>query len=102
MGEKAAILTAEFNKKKAMEDMAIQSYSLQKKWYDQEMKLAADYESVRQKGLKSNIATPGLTATPAVAAAPMMTTAAAPVTYAAPAAYAAPATYAAPTTAYAA
>merc|ERR1712216_346884 len=45
--EKAAILTAEFNKKKAMEDMAIQSYQLQKKWYDQEMSLAKDYEKVR-------------------------------------------------------
>merc|ERR1719263_126824 len=45
--ERAAIATADFNKKKAMEDMALQSYSLQKKWYEQEMKLAADYESVR-------------------------------------------------------
>merc|ERR1719263_1786899 len=89
--ERAAIAVGEFNKKKAMEDMAVASYQLQKKWYDQEMKLAADYESVRAKGSRAGVVTPGLTATPA----------AAPVAYAAPATYAAPAAYAAPTTAYA-
>merc|ERR1711967_212401 len=110
--ERAAIAVGEFNKKKAMEDMAIASYQLQKKWYDNEMKLAADYESVRAKGSKA-VVTPGLSATPAAAiapvaapmtyAAPTTTAYAAPATYAAPAAYAAPATYAASaTTAYAA
>merc|ERR1719263_537400 len=89
--ERAAIAVGEFNKKKAMEDMAIQSYALQKQWYDQEMKLAADYESVRAKGSRA-VVTPGLSATPAAAVA-------APVAYAAPAttayaAYAAPTTYA--------
>merc|ERR1712070_1132986 len=88
--ERAAVAVATYNTKKAMEDMALQSYGLQKKWYEQEMKLAADYESVRAKGSKA-VVTPGIGATPAAAVA-------APVAYAAPTTYAAPAAYAAPTT----
>merc|ERR1719440_2563712 len=95
--ERAAIATAEFNKKKAMEEMAVKSYQLQQTWYDQEMKLAVDYEKVRAKGSNA-VMTPGIAATPAMAAAPAFPSYAAPVTTAAPAttAYAAPATYAAP------
>merc|ERR1719440_237273 len=93
--ERAAIATADYNKKKAMEDMALQSYSLQKKWYENEMALAKDYEKVRAAGSKAVVTPSAFGAAPAMAAAP--------VTTAAPVAYAAPTTaYAAPTTAYAA
>merc|ERR1719181_1648612 len=62
--ERAAIAVAEFNKKKAMEDMAIQSYGLQKKWYDQEMKLVGEYEAVRGKAAAQGIITPDLVGAP--------------------------------------
>merc|ERR1719487_2895787 len=51
--ERAAIMIEEFKKKKAMEDMAAQSYKLQKEWYDQEARLMAQYQSVARAGAQN-------------------------------------------------
>merc|ERR1740130_1513286 len=50
--ERAAIAIAEYNKKRALEDMAAKSYQLQKQWYDGEAKLMAQYQAARQAGLQ--------------------------------------------------
>merc|ERR1712070_807427 len=49
--EVAAIAIADYNKKAALEKMAAQSYQLQKTWYDQEMKLVGDYQTVMKAGV---------------------------------------------------
>jgi len=48
--EAAAIAVAEYSKKKALEDMSVKSYQLQKNWYDQETKLQAEYQAAMKKG----------------------------------------------------
>lgn len=57
--EIAAIAVADYNKKKALEEMSIKSYQLQKSWYEHEMKLTAEYQKVMKAGSKSVI-TPGM------------------------------------------
>jgi len=47
--ERAAILVAEYGKKKALEDMAVKSYQLQKNWFDQETKLQSEYQATLKK-----------------------------------------------------
>jgi hypothetical protein len=61
--ENAAIAVADYNKKKALEDMAAKSYQLQKTWYDNEMRLTAEYQKVMKAGSKSVI-TPSLPVAP--------------------------------------
>jgi hypothetical protein len=61
--EVAAIAVADYNKKKALEDMANKSYQLQKTWYDNEMKLTAEYQKVMKAGSKSVI-TPSMPVAP--------------------------------------
>jgi len=61
--EVAAIAVADYNKKKALEDMAAKSYQLQKTWYDNEMKLTAEYQKVMKAGSKSVI-TPSMPVAP--------------------------------------
>merc|ERR1711959_490753 len=51
--ERAAVMIADYNKRKAMEDMAIKSAQLQKQWYDGEAKLMAQYQAVMQAGSKA-------------------------------------------------
>merc|ERR1719473_1132118 len=63
--EMAAIAIADYNKKKALEEMSVKSYQLQKQWYDSEMKLTAEYQKVMKTGSKS-VLTPGLPQVPAV------------------------------------
>lgn len=46
--ERCAVAVAEFNKKRAMEEMSAQSWSLQQKWYQNEQKMMADYNQVMQ------------------------------------------------------
>jgi len=64
--EIAAIAVADYNKKKALEEMSIKSYQLQKTWYDNEMKLTAEYQKVMKAGSKSVI-------TPSMPVAPVAT-----------------------------
>merc|ERR1712232_513789 len=52
MDERFAVAVADYNKKKAIEDMATKSYQLQKQWYDGEAKLMAQYQAARQAGLQ--------------------------------------------------
>jgi len=61
--ETAAIAVADYNKKKALEDMSAKSYQLQKTWYDNEMKLTAEYQKVMKAGSKSVI-TPSMPVAP--------------------------------------
>lgn len=56
--ERTAVAIADYNKKKAIEDMAVKSAQLQKQWYDGEAQLMAQYQSVMRAGSKSVI-TPG-------------------------------------------
>merc|ERR1711937_430668 len=53
--EIAAIAVADYNKKKALEEMSAKSYQLLKTWYDQEAKLMAEYQTVMKAGSKSVI-----------------------------------------------
>jgi hypothetical protein len=50
MEERAAVAACQYNSKKAMEDMARQAYSVQRHWYEQEAKLAAQYQQVKAAG----------------------------------------------------
>merc|ERR1719262_2067620 len=61
--ERAAVMIADYNKRKAMEDMAIKSAQLQKQWYEGEAKLMAQYQQVMQAGAK-NVITPGVPQVP--------------------------------------
>merc|ERR1719221_543166 len=65
--EMAAIAIADYNKKKALEEMSIKSYQLQKQWYDSEMKLTAEYQKVMKAGSKS-VVTPAMPVSPGVMA----------------------------------
>jgi hypothetical protein len=51
--EQAAIQAADYVKKKALEEMSMNSYNLQKQWFEKESQLTAQYEKVMQKGSKS-------------------------------------------------
>merc|ERR1712125_162118 len=64
--EMAAIAVADYNKKKALEEMSVKSYQLQKQWYDSEMKLTAEYQKVMKAGSKSVIS-PGAPQVPVAA-----------------------------------
>merc|ERR1719181_151171 len=51
--ERAAIATADYNKKAALEEMAKKSYALQKQWFDGEAKLMYDYQKTMQAGARA-------------------------------------------------
>lgn len=53
MEEEAAVKTAGYNKAKAMETMAMQSYQVQKQFHEAEKKLKADYDQVMRAGVGS-------------------------------------------------
>lgn len=55
--ERAAVAIADYNKKKAIEEMSAKSYQLQKQWYDGEAKLMAQYQSARQAGVQRGVFT---------------------------------------------
>lgn len=55
--ERAAVAIADYNKKKAIEDMAAKSYQLQKQWYDGEAKLVAQYQATKQAGIQKGVLT---------------------------------------------
>jgi len=55
--EKAAITVADYNKKKAIDDMTAKSYQLQKQWYDGEAQLMQQYQAARQAGLQRGVLT---------------------------------------------
>lgn len=57
MEERAAVTIADYNKKKAIEDMGVKSYQLQKQWYDGEAKLMEQYQAARQAGLQRGVLT---------------------------------------------
>lgn len=57
MEERAAITIADYNKKKAIEDMGVKSYQLQKQWYDGEAQLMQQYQAVKQAGLQRGVLT---------------------------------------------
>merc|ERR1719316_593210 len=63
--EKAAIAVMEFQKKRAIETMAAKSYAEQKKYYEQEMQLAAQYQAVMKKGYQAGVATSPVPTMPA-------------------------------------
>jgi hypothetical protein len=51
--EQAAIAAADYLKKKALEEMSVKSYNLQKQWFEKETQLTAEYQQVMQKGSRS-------------------------------------------------
>jgi len=53
--EAAAIAVAEYSKKKALEDMAVKSYQLQKQWFDSESKLQTEYQATMKKASQLGI-----------------------------------------------
>merc|ERR1740130_1747906 len=55
--ERLAIAACNYNKRKAMEDMSMKSYQLQKQWYDGEAKLTAQYQAARQAGMQRGVFT---------------------------------------------
>jgi len=55
MEERVAIAIADYNKKKAIENMSIEAYKLQKQWYDHEAQLMAQYQAARQAGMQRGI-----------------------------------------------
>lgn len=57
MDEKAAVTVADYNKKKAIDDMTVKSYQLQKQWYDGEAQLMQQYQATRQAGLQRGVLT---------------------------------------------
>merc|ERR1719487_2016852 len=48
--ERAAVAAADYNKKQALEKMAVESYKCQKTWFDHEAKLMHDYQRAMQAG----------------------------------------------------
>merc|ERR1719331_1933971 len=64
--ERAAVAAAEYNKKRAIEEMNAKSYAIQKQWFEGEAKLMHDYNKVMQKGARAMPATtPAVTTVPA-------------------------------------
>lgn len=57
--EQTAVQAADYMKKKAMEEMSVKSYETQKQWFEQEVKMVAQYEQVRKSGSKS-VVTPNM------------------------------------------
>jgi hypothetical protein len=53
--EQAAIAAADYTKKKALEEMAMKSYQLQKQWFEKETQLTAEYQKVMKAGSKSAV-----------------------------------------------
>jgi len=51
--EQAAIAAADYTKKRALEEMAMKSYNLQKDWFQKESQLTAEYQKVMKAGSKS-------------------------------------------------
>merc|ERR1711879_1016382 len=51
--EAAAIAIADYQKKKALEEMNVKSYQLQKQWWESETKLNAEYQKVMKAGSKA-------------------------------------------------
>jgi len=74
--ERAAIAVADFNKKRAIEEMSLQAWNIQQKWYQNEVKLMGEYQQVMQKGSKA-VVTPQSPMLPPPQS-PMLTTVAAP------------------------
>jgi len=48
--EQAARMTADYNKKKCLEDFAFKSWDLQKQWFEKETAFQKQYEAVAKKG----------------------------------------------------
>jgi len=59
--EQTAVQAADYMKRKAMEEMSVKSYEVQKQWYEQELKMVAQYEQVRKAGSRS-VVTPKMAA----------------------------------------
>merc|ERR1719199_876066 len=51
--ERAATQTADYLKKKCMEDFSQKSYELQKQWFEKETQFSQQYQQVMQKGSKA-------------------------------------------------
>lgn len=62
--EAAAIAVADYTKKKALEDMTMKSYNLQKQWFESETKLTQEYQKVMQAGARA-VQTPAMPMVPA-------------------------------------
>jgi len=57
--ERAAIAIADYKKKKALEEMSVKSWEMQKQWFEQESKMVAQYQQVMQKGARA-VVTPAM------------------------------------------
>lgn len=55
--EQAAVATMEYRKKKALEEQGLKSYQVQKKYYEEEMRLMEQYKQVAQRGAMSTAGT---------------------------------------------
>merc|ERR1719223_1589360 len=53
MQERAALTVADYVKKKAIEDCNMKSYTLQKQYYEAEVKLTTQYQEAKQAGAKA-------------------------------------------------
>jgi len=62
--EQAAIKTADYNKKKALEDFSFKSYEVQKQWFEKESAFTQQYQAVMKAGSKA-VVTPALPQMPA-------------------------------------
>merc|ERR1711939_137875 len=62
--EAAAVAVADYTKKKAIEDMTMKSYQLQKQWFESETKLTQEYQKVMKAGAKA-VVTPAQPTVPA-------------------------------------
>jgi len=58
MEERAAMATADYTKKKALEEMSIKSWECQRQWFEKEAGLQAQYQQVMQKGSKAVVTSP--------------------------------------------
>jgi len=47
--EQTAVQVSDFTKKKAMEDMAAQSWQVQKQWFEKEVQMTAKYQQMMRK-----------------------------------------------------
>lgn len=64
MEEKAALAIMEYKKTFAIQEMAKKSAALQQGYYEQEMKLAKDYEQAMKKGWAAGVVTPAIPTAP--------------------------------------
>lgn len=51
--ERSAVALADYAKKKALEDMSLKSWELQKQWFEKESQMTAQYQQVMQKGSRA-------------------------------------------------